>query len=210
MAPPPRAAGVAATLVVLVGLSAGAWALGGDRGDGGDPRSLRGGTVYGDPRLPKSAAQPPSLTEPTGRVSVRLSGSVAKIANADVLGDADLLVLKAWVRSISVVVTHDAEVTRGVWLFTPKAEQASKGLMNAIELLYGRVGYRPIPTRHPEVVALRFTPGAGESGPITYRAHYASSRGVVRVEAFGPDGTTADLAFLELLDAQLRTLPPIS
>lgn len=207
MARAPRTAGVTATIVVLVSLVVGAWAYG---GDGGDPSTPRGDTVYGDPRLPKAQEPPKALAEPAGTLSVKVSGPVAEIAAAKVLSDTDLGLVAPRVKTISALVSSEGELIRGTWLFALKPKQHPRDLVDEINALYAKVGYQPVPTPFPDVTALRFTPPPGETGPITYRAHYVSTRGVVRVEAFGPDGPAAERAFTELLAAQLRTLPSAS
>jgi hypothetical protein len=198
-----RMAGVTAAVVLLVALVAGAWVHG---GDGGDPSKPRSDTVYGDPRLPKASEPPRALVQPVGALSVELSGPPAQVANAKVLGDADLAVIAPVTETITALVCRDGELVRGTWLFALRKGQEPGALVEDITGLYTKVGYQPVPAR-PDVVALKFTPA---EGPITYRAHYVSSRGVVRVEAFGPDGDTAAKAFEELLATQLRTLPAAS
>jgi hypothetical protein len=198
-----RMAGVTATVVLLVALVAGAWVYG---GDGGDPSAPRSDTVFGDPRLPKAPEPPKALVQPIGTPSVEISGSPAEVTNAKVLGDADLGVIAPAVKTISALVSRDGELVRGTWLFALRKGQEPGALMDDITALYTKVGYQSVPTQ-PDVVALKFAPS---QGPVTYRAHYVSSRGVVRVEAFGPDDRAAAKAFEELLSAQLRTLPSAS
>jgi hypothetical protein len=137
---------------------------------------------------------------------VELTGPPAEVAKATVLGDADLEVVTPVTETITALVSRDGELVRGTWLFALRKGREPAGLVDDITALYTKVGYQPVPT-HPDVVALKFAP---PEGPVTLRAHYISSRGVVRVEAFGPDADAAGKAFEELLAAQLRTLPAAS
>ncbi|WP_367128917.1 hypothetical protein [Saccharothrix sp. HUAS TT1] len=191
------------TVLVLVALTVAAWAHG---GDGGDPNRPRAATVAGDPRLPWAAEPSYELVEPVGTLSVRLSGPPSVIEEAGVLGRVDLDVVEPVTKQIAALVSTEGELVRGAWLFTVFQAEDPTGLLDDIVSLYEEVGYQAVPAQEG-VVALAFAP---EEGPVTYRGHYVSGRGVVRVEAFGPDGDAAEAAFHELLAAQLRDLPVTS
>ncbi|KAA2263694.1 hypothetical protein F0L68_09385 [Solihabitans fulvus] len=197
--------GTVAVVLLLVGLAAGGWALWGDGSDAPHTQSV----VYADPRLPSSAQSRETLVTPDGDVVLDSTGSLGVIAKARVLSDADLEVLMPSVATISMRVARSGELTRGTWLFSPPPGDDVAELTRSIDDLYRRSGYQPVPGQHAAVSALVLRSSDGQPRQTTYRAHYSTAGGTVRVEAFGPDDTAVAEAFKVLLDRQLKAAPAL-
>jgi hypothetical protein len=193
-----------ATIALLIGVAAAAWVWGGDGGDPSHPRSDR---VLGDPRRPTPSTPEKPLVRSPGTVVLDTTDGFDAVAAAKVLGEREISVLKPYVDSVTAFVTTQDTTTTGTWLFTIRLGQRPADLLDDLNSLHTDVGFRVHEGSPPGTTVLVAGAPPGEPGTATYRAHYVSTLGVVRVEAYGPDSTQVEAAFSALLDAQLKNTP---
>jgi hypothetical protein len=195
-----RFAQVAVALVLVVGAGI-AWVFG---GDGGDPSRPRTDQVQGDPRRPATPKPNPPLVQPGGTVLLDTADTFRNVEKAQVLAPRDLEVLEPHVSKVTLLVTDNTGVTTGTWLFELKSGQEPAAALDAVTGLYTDSGFETLSV-NPIVQAV--TP---PTGTTTYRAHYLSRHGLIRVEAYGPDPEATRVAFTDLLKSQLDNTPQLS
>jgi len=201
-----RLSGVMATIALLIGATVAAWVWG---GDGSDPSNLRSDQVQGDPRRPNVPAPAPPLVQPKGTVVLDTTAKFSAIEEAKVIGEGEAVVLRPQVGTVTMLVTTQNTTTTGTWLFTVLPGHKLSDLLSSINQLYTDAGFKPLVGAQAGTTVMVSRPADGEPGNVVYRAHYISTHGVVRVEAYGPGATQVDEAFATLFTAQLTNTPPV-
>jgi hypothetical protein len=190
-----------AVVLALIAAAGVAWALG---GDGGHPSRPRTDQVQGDPRRPATPTPNPPLVRPKGDVLLDTTDTFDKVEKAGILAPRDLEVLEPHVAKVTALVTDAGGVTTGTWLFALKTGKAHADALDAVTELYATSGFETV-SENPTVQA-----AVPPTGTTTYRAHYPSRHGVIRVEAYGPDPEATRAAFTDLLKSQLDNTPQLS
>jgi hypothetical protein len=191
--------------LLLVAVAAGAFAV---WGTGADPSlTSRQVTVPDlDPRLPDNPETRPLVRPPgvlvTDTASIRsgVSPAVLPAAEADVLTDAGVVVVHAY-------VTLSDGVTQGLWQLSVRDGDDPHAALRAVDELYATGGWTSAPTASRGVLVRAQTP-ARDRPYAGYRAHYVRGRDLIRVEAYGTDQARVDHAFAGLLTRQLAQWPP--
>lgn len=160
---------------------------------------------------PTTTEPPEPIVRPPGSVQIDDSYTLARLREAQLLSTEDFTIVEAnKVSEAQVAVTKQGELTLGTWAFQVASTATGETMLTQIDQLYTGVAFKPAEgiTRE-KVSVLVLAPQPGQPGIAVYRAHYLGEDDkVVRVEAYGPDATTARTAFVALLDQQLKQLPP--
>jgi hypothetical protein len=200
-----RIVSVALVHVLLVAVALVAFAV---WGTGADPTlASRQVTVPDrDRRLPDNPethtlVRPPgALVTDTAGLKSGASPTVLPAAEADVLTDAGVVVVHAY-------ITREDGVTQGLWQMSVRDGRDPRGALRVIDDLYVAGGWTSAPTASRGVLVRAQLPTDGQPY-AAYRAHYVRGRHLIRIEAYGTDRTKVDDAFAALATRQLAQWPP--
>jgi hypothetical protein len=200
-----RGVTVALVHVLVAALAGGALVV---WGGGADPVQAGRQVSVPDPR-PRLPANPEALVlvRPPGFL-VMDSTTVKAGASPDVLGEAESAALTgAGVVRVKALVSHEGDLSQGVWQMEVHDGADPRGALRAIDHLYSEGGWTRAYTTAGGVLVREQTPADGQ--PYAgYRAHYVRGPYLVRVETYGTDQDQVDRAFAALAQRQLATWPP--
>jgi hypothetical protein len=208
-----RIALIALIVVVVAGLGVGGWLL---FGQGGSAQAGHGGST--GPSATSSAPSTPApraaigpLVSPPGSPS-SASYTPTQLAQTTKLPQPDLDILaNTTLKNADNVVTTDGTTVINLWSFTVQDPAAAQGLAKAFDTDQLRFGFTITDIRTSDGQYSAYTSqqqSSTGSTVIVYRLHYLVGDQVIRVEAFGPDGSTARADFLKALSLQTRLTPP--
>ncbi|SHE65669.1 hypothetical protein [Streptoalloteichus hindustanus] len=206
-----RIIAIVAVVVLLLGIGGGIWWFA-TSGSASDKQPEASGSSQS--ASPTSSAKPrPAgpFVEQDGKPVLNRKMPIAEAVQAKAPTEQEAKLLKEnGVTEISgYVVNADADgdkLRAGLWAFTGTNGVDPRRLLGLLDQYYANAKYEPLPSTNDKVVS-RVLPANDKNLTTSYRAHYTTSNGVIRVEAYGKDAEAAKKEFEALLAKQLEQHP---